>query len=80
MTGVAALQKICQSALFTVLRQELDRFSSLLSVIHNSLASLQLAVNGEVVMSQPLEEAYSALLSQRVPAQWKVMKLSLYSL
>ena len=59
MTGVRAMQKICQSALFTVLRQEMDRFNSLLTIIHQSLASLQLAVKGEVVMSQALEEAYS---------------------
>ena len=72
MTGVEEIREICQSALFTVLRQEVDRFNSLLLIIHKSLKSLTLAVKGEVVMSEQLEEAYKAMLSQRVPAQWKV--------
>ena len=72
MTGVEELEKICQSALFTVLRQEIDRFNTLLTVIHRSLAALNLAVKGEVVMSQALEEAYNAMLVQKVPQQWKV--------
>ncbi|XP_059157269.1 dynein axonemal heavy chain 6-like [Physella acuta] len=59
------------SALLTILRQEIDRFNNLLSVIHNSLNLLTLAVKGEIVMSEQLEEAYEALLTLRIPAQWK---------
>ncbi len=70
--GIDLIRKISQSALFTTLRQEIDRFNGLLHLVHTSLKSLALAVRGEVVMSEGLEEAYYALLSQRVPAQWKV--------
>lgn len=60
------------SALMTVLRQEVDRFNHLLAIIHESLKALILAVKGEVIMSESLEEAYTALLSQKVPQNWKV--------
>ena len=60
------------SALVTVLRQEIDRFNNLLNVIHTTMKSLILAIKGEVIMSEPLEEAYNALLSQGVPQKWKV--------
>ena len=60
------------SALLTVLRQEIDRFNGLLCVVHNSLNLLTLAVRGEIVMSEALEDAYDALLSQRIPLEWRV--------
>ena len=66
------IKKICQSALFTVLRQEIDRFNNLLQIIHKCLQQLIQAIKGEVVMSEVLEDAYSALLQHRVPGQWKV--------
>ncbi|RUS88172.1 hypothetical protein EGW08_004069 [Elysia chlorotica] len=59
------------SALLTVLRQEIDRFNGLLSIIHTSLNLLTLAVRGEIVMSESLEDAYDALLSQRIPHEWR---------
>ncbi|BFZ12081.1 hypothetical protein BsWGS_15120 [Bradybaena similaris] len=60
------------SALLTVLRQEIDRFNNLLSVTHTSLSLLILAIKGEIAMSGQLEDAYEAMLSQTVPAQWKI--------
>ena len=60
------------SALITVLRQEIDRFNNLLHIIHKSLSELTQAVKGEIIMSDLLEDAYKALLTQRVPTQWKV--------
>lgn len=75
-SALEEINTICNSAMFTVLRQEVDRFNALLHIIHKSLQSLILAVKGEVVMSEPLEEAYNALLSQRVPAEWKVVLFS----
>ncbi|PFX28824.1 Dynein heavy chain 1, axonemal [Stylophora pistillata] len=60
-----------QSAYVTVLRQELNRFDRLLGIIYTSLSSLRLAVKGEVLMSEQLEEAYDALLSNRVPKAWE---------
>ncbi|XP_041352994.1 dynein heavy chain 6, axonemal-like isoform X2 [Gigantopelta aegis] len=61
------------SALITVLRQEIDRFNNLLHIIHKSLSELTQAVKGEIIMSDLLEDAYKALLTQRVPAQWKMV-------
>lgn len=55
-----------------MLRQEVDRFNRLLSTIHTTLASLRLAVMGEIVMSEQLEEMYKAILSQKVPKSWQV--------
>ena len=60
------------SALLTVLRQEMDRFNRLLTIIHTTLNVLCLAINGEVVMSETLEEMYKALLHHRVPRAWQV--------
>lgn len=68
-----------QSVYVTVLRQEINRFDRLLGIIHTSLSSLRLAVKGEVLMSEQLEEAYNALLSNRVPKAWEVTaELSFY--
>ncbi|XP_064622088.1 dynein axonemal heavy chain 6-like isoform X2 [Lineus longissimus] len=67
----AIVHELSQSALITVLRQEVDRFNTLLLIIHKSLKELCLAVKGEVVMSESLEEAYNSLLVQKVPEQWK---------
>ncbi|KAH9496161.1 Dynein heavy chain 6, axonemal [Bulinus truncatus] len=59
------------SALLTILRQEIDRFNNLLSIIQTSLTQLTLAVKGEIVMSEQLEDTYDSLLTQRIPSQWK---------
>ena len=60
------------SAMVTVLRQEIDRYNTLLHGIHSSMRSLVLAIKGEIIMSEPLEDAYNALLAQKVPQKWKV--------
>ena len=65
-----------QTAYVTVLRQEINRFDKLLGIIHTSLSSLRLAVKGEVLMSEQLEEAYNALLNNRVPKAWQVCNYS----
>ncbi|XP_070181014.1 dynein axonemal heavy chain 6-like [Littorina saxatilis] len=59
------------NALVTVLRQETVRFNHLLEVIHSTLVSLTLAIKGEIIMSDQLEEAYNALFRQEIPAHWK---------
>ena len=70
--AVAEVRAISQSALFTVLRQEVTRFDRLLRVLHLSLNSLTLALDGQVLMSIELEQTYDAILHQSVPGQWKV--------
>lgn len=68
----AAVERVTSnSALITVLRQEIDRYNNLLFIIETSLKELILAIKGEVIMSEPLEEAYNAILIQKVPQRWK---------
>jgi len=52
------------------LGQELDRFNALLGVLKGSLADLQRAIKGVVVMSSDLEAMHTALLYNQVPAKW----------
>lgn len=63
--------------LLTFLIQEIERFDKLLCVVHKSLKDLQLAVKGEIILNQELEEIYHSFLSTRVPALWQVSNDSL---
>jgi dynein heavy chain len=54
----------------TVLCQELVRFNRLIEVVHTSLASLQKALKGQVLMSDDLEAVGGAMYDGRVPALW----------
>jgi len=54
----------------TVLVQELLRFNRLLSVVKKSLADLQKAIKGEVVMSPELEKLGDSIFNLQVPALW----------
>ena len=58
--------------LITFLDQEIERFNKLLSVIHKSLKDLQLAIKGEGILTQDLEEIYDSFLRVRVPRLWQV--------
>ena len=49
------VQGLGQSAMFTILYQEVRRFEALLEVIRKSLEALILGVKGEVIMSKSLE-------------------------
>ena len=42
--GLEQVRRICSSAMYTIMRQEIDRFNSLLSLIHKSLQGLIKAV------------------------------------
>ncbi|XP_068088957.1 dynein axonemal heavy chain 14 isoform X3 [Hyperolius riggenbachi] len=62
---------LVNSALLTVLQQEIDRFNHLLSVIHSSLRALQQAVRGEIILNKSLEEVYNSLANLKVPELWQ---------
>jgi len=62
----------------TVLVQELIRFNRLTTIVRSSLASLQKAIKGLVVMDADLEALANALLQGARPAMW--MKRSYPSL
>lgn len=54
----------------TVLVQELQRYNKLLAAMHSSLAKLQKALKGLVVLSAELEAMGNACFDQRVPEIW----------
>lgn len=60
------------NSLSVVLGQEVERFRRLSGVMRSSLAQLQAAIKGLVVMSEPLEAAYNALLSNEVSTRVRV--------
>ncbi|XP_008070687.1 dynein heavy chain 14, axonemal, partial [Carlito syrichta] len=57
--------------LLTFLKQEIERFDKLLFVIHKSLKDLQLAIKGEIILTQELEEIFNCFLNMRVPTLWQ---------
>ncbi|XP_016076637.1 PREDICTED: dynein heavy chain 14, axonemal [Miniopterus natalensis] len=69
--GLRGYDPVIRCALLTLLNQEIERFDKLLFVIHESLKGLQLAIRGEVILSQDLEEIYESFLKMRVPALWR---------
>lgn len=66
-----------KSTLLTVLRQEIDRFNNLLSIINQSLHALEQGTKGEIVFTTGLEEIYNSVLKSKVPELWQVGKLPL---
>jgi dynein heavy chain, axonemal len=58
-------------SLSTVLLHEIERFNNLLKKMKSSMQDLQKAIKGEIVMSQDLDEMYSAILIFQVPPNWK---------
>ena len=58
-------------SLTTVLLHEIERFNNLLKKMKNSMIDLQKAIKGEIVMSQELDDMYSAILKFQVPQNWK---------
>jgi dynein heavy chain len=54
----------------TVLIQELMRYNGLVDVVKRSLANIQLAIQGLVVMSGDLEQMGNEMVKGRVPTLW----------
>ena len=59
------------SAMITILRQEIDRFDNLLAVIHRSTSELIKALKGEIVISKATESTFNSILVQKVPQIWE---------
>ena len=54
----------------TVLTQEVIRYNRLLKIMTESLRNIQLALKGEVVMSEDLDKMSSSLFDNLVPSIW----------
>ncbi|CAG7837267.1 unnamed protein product [Allacma fusca] len=54
----------------TVLRQELIRFNPLIRIVRSSLANVQKAIKGQVVMTPDLDEVFKNMLIGKVPGVW----------
>lgn len=54
----------------TIIRQEIDRYNRLLSVIFKSIDELVKAIRGEIMISKTSEDIFSSFLVQKVPKEW----------
>ena len=59
-----------QSALNTVLIQEIERYNGLLDKVRDSLIGLRMGIKGLVVMSAELDVVFNCLLGGLVPPVW----------
>ncbi|KAM9212758.1 dynein axonemal heavy chain 14 [Dugong dugon] len=69
--NVKGYDPLIHCVLLTFLSQEIERFDKLLSVIHKSLKNLQLAIKGEIILTEELEDIYDSFLKTRVPTLWQ---------
>jgi len=60
-----------EESMNTVLQQEIIRFNRLLSVIKKTLADIQKAIKGLVVMSGDLEAMGQSIFNNQVPSVWE---------
>ena len=51
----------------TVLAQEVIRYNRLLVIMHRMLRSVQLALKGEIVMSEDLDKLGTSMFNNQVP-------------
>jgi len=56
--------------LSTVLLQEVEKYNKLLERISSSLEKLQMAVDGQELMSLTLEQMMISMLKNEVPKNW----------
>jgi dynein heavy chain len=60
------------SAMNTILRQEIDRYNRLLTVIFKSMEELNKAMKGEIMISKTCENMINSFLVQKVPKEWEL--------
>merc|ERR1719378_1748985 len=52
------------------LKQEVDRMQKVLSTTRNTLTDLKMAIEGTIIMSENLQDAFDALFNAKVPDFW----------
>jgi len=71
LEGMFALNEHGQvESLATVLKQEIERFNTMLVVLWDVLKNLKKAIKGLVVMNFVLEEVFNCFLNNQVPKVW----------
>ncbi|OQR82552.1 dynein heavy chain [Achlya hypogyna] len=70
------LGTVVMDSLATVLSQELVKFNHLLGRMKGSLADIQRAIQGLIVMSSDLDNMYTAFLNGKVPGIWEVVSFA----
>jgi len=60
-----------ENSLGVFVRQEIQRFNTLLSRIRSTLVDLEKAIQGTVVMSMELEAMFQSFLDNKVPLNWE---------
>ena len=60
------------SAMNTVLVQEISRYNKLLGTIHKSIKELMRSLKGEIMISKDSENIYNSFLTQKIPHLWNV--------
>jgi dynein heavy chain len=59
-----------EESMNTVLFQECVRYNAMLILMKSSLGLVQLALKGEVVMSEDLDKMASCIFNNMVPSNW----------
>lgn len=59
---------LCSMNIF--LKQEVARMQHVISLVRTTLADLQLAIDGTIVMSDVLAEALNCMYDAKVPEKW----------
>ncbi|EQC26205.1 hypothetical protein SDRG_15942 [Saprolegnia diclina VS20] len=70
------LGTVVMDSLATVLSQELVKFNKLLVKMRASLADIQRAIQGLIVMSSDLDNMYTSFLNGKVPGIWEVVSFA----
>ncbi len=71
--GTAKIFSVDKSPLSVVLLQEIQRYNILLDLIRGQLKTLNMGIQGLVVMSSDLDESFDAIFENRVPLQWQMV-------
>jgi len=52
------------------LRQELERFQTILTIVRNTMISMVQAIEGSISMTPEIVESINAMADARVPKKW----------
>ena len=59
-----------QVPLNVVLKQEIERFQRVLTIVRTMMKDICLAIDGTIIMTPALVDAIDAIYAMRVPKEW----------